>query len=307
MIELGVSAGPDGPGVERRNYTAQITAALESWAEAGLYGAALGAVETAAGLYARAFASADVEPAGVRTAGLTPATLASIGRRLVERGESLHLVEVDGGRVTLTESSAWSVTGGPRPSTWKYQATLGGPSVTSTGWYPRDQVAHCTWATSSAEPWRGVSPLTLAGTTGRLAKVLERALADEAGGPVGSLIPMPTDAGGESVDSDDAADPFAPLKRQIAELRGRVGLVESTAAGFGEGRAAAPSSDWAVRRIGANPPATLPALREAVESTVLACCGVPPDLPGRAVGRASHTASGPRRASSRWLAWSLPS
>ncbi len=169
MIELGVSTGPDEPRVERRNYTAQITAALETWAEAGLYGAALGAVETAASLYARAFASADVEPAGVRTAGLTPATLASIGRRLVERGESLHLVEVDGGRVLLAESSAWSVTGGPRPSTWRYQVTLGGPSVTSTGWYPRDQVAHCAWATSSAEPWRGLSPLTLAGTTGRLA------------------------------------------------------------------------------------------------------------------------------------------
>ena len=86
---------------------------------------------------------------------------------------------------------------------------------------------------------------------------------------------MPTDA---SEDGDADADPFGPLKREIATLRGRVGLVETTAAGYGEGRAAAPSQDWQPRRVGADPPDSLPTLRDAVEATVLACCGIPPDL-----------------------------
>ena len=273
MIELGVSTGPDGPRVERRNYSAIQIAALEAWATSGVAGATLGAVEVAAGMYARAFASADVDPAGPRTAALTPALLADVARRLVAQGESVHLVEVDGGRVELVPASSWSVTGGPRPSTWRYQVTLGGPSVTSTGWYPREAVLHCVYATLPARPWQGVGPLGLAGETGRLGRLLERALADEVGGPVGHLVALPVDAG-----EDGADDPLAPLKRQIAELRGRVGLVETTAGGYGEGRVAAPGEDWRPRRIGADPPATLPALRDAVESTVLSCCGIPPDL-----------------------------
>ncbi len=277
MIELGVSTGPDAPGVERRNYTAIQTAAVEAFAESGLYGVALGAVEVAAGWYARAFASADVEPAGVRTAGLTPALLGDVARRLVAQGEAVLLVDVEGGMVTLTPASSWTVQGGPRRP-WRYSVTTSGPSTTETVNVSGESVCHVAWAWDSKSPWRGRSPLALAGESGRLAKALERALADEAGGPVGSLVPMPADAGGESDDPDDAADPFAGLKRQIAELRGRVGLVESTAAGFGDGRAAAPAQDWAVRRIGANPPATLPALREAVEASILGACGVPPDL-----------------------------
>ena len=55
-------------------------------------------------------------------------------------------------------------------------------------------------------------------------------LGQEAGGPVGHLIPVPQDA----ADSEDD-DPYGPLKRQIATLRGRVGLIETTAAGYGEG------------------------------------------------------------------------
>ncbi len=95
---------------------------------------------------------------------------------------------------------------------------------------------------------------------------------------MGHVIPLPADAGGESDNPDDAADPFAGLKAQIRDLRGRTGLVETTSSGFAEGRAAAPAQDWKPRRIGADPPEVLATLRDAVESTVLGCCGVPPDL-----------------------------
>ena len=293
MIELGIAGGLLSPRVERRNYTGMLTTAAEVEASAGLLGAAVGAVEVAARMYAAAFASATVEPAGARTAALTPALLGDVARRLVAQGEAVYVVEVDGGAVLLTPAVWWTVTGGPRRP-WRYSVTTSGPSTTETVNVSGESVAHCAWAWDARMPWRGRSPLALAGESGRLARALERALADEAGGPVGHLIPAPAD-GSDTATEDD--DPLAPLKRQIAELRGQVGLVETMAAGYGEGRAAAPAEDWKPRRIGANPPDSLPVLREAVESTVLGCCGVPADLvrPGPG-GRESYR---------RWVAGSV--
>ena len=292
MIELGIASGPP---VERHSYTTLHTEAAERWAEHGLHGAMVGAVEIAASHYARALAVASVSPAGARTAALTPAVLGTIARRLIAGGESVHVIDVDGGAVRLSEASSWTVTGDADPATWRYQISTTGPSTTTTRWVPADQVVHVRYATSHLEPWRGLAPLTLAGESGRLARLLERALADEAGGPTGSLIPMPADTGGESDDPEDDGDPFAKLKAQIARLRGRAGLVESVASGHGEGRAAAPQDDWKPRRLGANPPVSLVDLRAAVEETVLSACGIPPGL-ARAAGGES------RESYRRWYA-----
>ena len=294
MIELGIAQ--IGPRVERHNYTRSLTGAVEQWASEGVYGALHGAVETAARYYSAAFAVATVTPQTPATAGLTPDVLASVARRLITRGESCHLIDVDGGRVELIECSEWSLyAGGPRPATWRYQLHMDGPHSTPTEHVPGDQVVHCRYATNAIQPWIGVSPLTLAGTTGRLARELERALADEAGGPVGSVIPLPVDAGGESDDPADDSDPFATLKHQINRLRGKLGLVETTAAGYGEGRAAAPGDDWKPRRIGATFTDAEIELRAAVEETVLSVCGIPPGL-ARAAGGES------RESYRRWYA-----
>ena len=43
-------------------------------------------------------------------------------------------------------------------------------------------------------------------------------------------------------------------------------------------RGAAPSQDWAQKRIGASPPDVLEALRTSSGASVLAACGVPPGL-----------------------------
>ena len=279
MITLDLAPPP----AERHNYTNLHTAALEAYAEHGLIAAATGAIEVAAGYYSRAFAAATVEPSTSSTAALTPFVLSSIARRLITSGEAVHVLDVAAGSVRLSEASSWNVTGGARPETWRYQVSTTGPSTTETRWVPADQVVHCRYAVSHVEPWRGLAPLTLAGESGRLARLLERALADESGGPVGSVVPLPQDAGGEvPQDAGDGAssddDPYSTLKRQIRTLRGACGLVETTAAGYGEGRAASPADDWKPRRVGANPPDALVELRAAVEETVLSACGIPPGL-----------------------------
>ena len=83
---------------------------------------------------------------------------------------------------------------------------------------------------------------------------LETRLGEEAGSSsVGYLLPVPAD-GGDGSDSD----PLAGLKADIANLRGRHALVETTAAGWGEGRTAAPQSDYKPQRVGAHPPGIAP-------------------------------------------------
>ena len=77
MIELGIAGGPP---VERHNYTSLHVAAAEQYAEFGLHGAMVGAVEIAARLFQAAFQVATVSPS---IQALSPALLGTIARRLI--------------------------------------------------------------------------------------------------------------------------------------------------------------------------------------------------------------------------------
>ena len=79
---------------------------------------------------------------------------------------------------------------------------------------------------------------------------------------------MPQDGGDGGGD-----DPLANLKADIATGNGRALLVETTAAAWGEGRAAAPVTDWKQQRIGPDPPAALATLRSDAALAVLDACG----------------------------------
>ena len=311
VIELGIAHAP----VERRNYTEfRVSAAVAEAAGAAVRGAAFGAVEIAAGAYARAFAAAEVEPAGARTSALTPALLSNLARRLVTGGEWLGAIEVDpAGAVELREAVSWDVRGGPAPGGWRYTVTTSGPSSSLTETVPAAGVVHVRYATRPGEPWRGRSPLSFAEDSRALAGALELRLGQELAGPVGQIIALPQDAGGEGEGGEgeggeggegeggeggegEGADPLAPLRRELGALGGRLALVETVSAGWGEGRAAAPSSDWTVRRLGADPPAALGLLRAAVEATVLGLLGIPPGL-----ADASADGTAQRESYRRWL------
>ena len=69
------------------------------------------------------------------------------------------------------------------------------------------------------------------GDTARLMSNAERSLADEAGGPVAQLLPIPQDGG----DGVEDTDPLAGLKSDIAKAKGNALLVETTAGGWQEG------------------------------------------------------------------------
>ena len=260
-------------------YSAAIVSLLQSRASGASIGEpnAIAALEVAAGLWARAFARAELAPT---IAAVTPSVLASVGRELVRRGESLWAIDVRRGEIVLTPAASWDVAGGSDPASWVYRLDLFGPSGGETRLYPSASVLSFKYASDPERPWAGVSPMSYARLSGKLAANLELRLGEEANAKVGHLLPVPADGGDGST-----SDPLAILKSDLAALRGNTALVETTSAAWGEGKGAAPQSDWKPQRMGADPPRALAELRGAAAEDVLAACGVPPAL-------ASGTAEG---------------
>ena len=234
------------------------------------------ALETAAVFYQSAFAAARVDADARITAALTPSVLALIVRNLIRHGESLHVIDVtDAGQLALVPVGSHDVRGPAREADWWYRADVWGPSGSHTRTVPSAGVLHFRYAVDPARPWRGLAPLAWAAHTGRLAGNLEARLGDEAGASVGSFISMPKNDG--DPDKPDT-DPNAELRADIRGADGKHLLVETTAAGHGEGMGSAPRDDWKPHRFGANPPATLDALRSNVGAACLTACGVPLSL-----------------------------
>ena len=78
-------------------YTDAVVRALLETAAGGVVAdpAATAALEAAAGVYARAFAVAEVQPMTASTAALTAPCLALMARDLIRRGEHVAAIEVD--------------------------------------------------------------------------------------------------------------------------------------------------------------------------------------------------------------------
>ena len=255
-------------------FTDAVVAALAAQAAGQSVGdpGAIAALESAVALYSRAFAAVKLSPA---VPALSPSCMALIARNLIRRGEDVHLIDVRGGEVKLIPCGSWDVRGPWREPSWFYRVDTFGPSGNDTHFVPSAAVLHVRYAVDSARPWYGISPLGWARSTGTLAANLETRLGEEAGSSVGYLLPVPAD-GGDGDGEDD--DPLAQLKADLANLKGRHALVETTAAGYGEGRQAAPQGDWKPQRIGANVPESSVSLRSAAAHGVLSACGVPVSL-----------------------------
>ena len=262
---------PFGKMEHRESATDAIVSALVSQASvsgAAPYVEALGAVEAAAGLWARAFASATVEPQTPATQALTPSVLAAIGRGLAVRGEAVFALDVNGA-VELTQAASWKVAGGTRPESWRYEVELPLPSgKVSKLTLPGESVLHVRYATRPGAPWAGISPLGMADETRALATWIERRLAEETSTATSYVLPLP-----EAADVDQ-------LKADIKGGRGRLHIVDTTSAGWGDGAAAAPKSDWGSKRLGASPPDSLGKLRGDVKNDIFGAYGIPSSIHG---------------------------
>ena len=274
---------------ERRSYTEAFLSAAMARAEGTQLTdyRELAATQLVAGLVGRALSTASVEADAPIASALSPSVLYDIGAGLIIEGEAVHLIGVDESGVRLTPAANWEIHGsGTDPDGWVYRLEVSVPDGSIARTLPGASVLHVRWHCDAMRPWQGRSPIAVAAETTRLAGALERTLADEAGAPVGRVLPAPLD----SLADDDLAD----LRSDLGSLRGRVALVPSMRGSWGEGQAGAPL-DWKPQRIGPEPPDVLRALRADARVDVLAAVGVP-----AALFAADTTASG-RRESFRQL------
>ena len=232
------------------------------------------AVEAASGALSRAFASAEVIGDDWVVEAVTPGVLGQIGRDLVRKGSTMHAIRLYGDQVVLIPVSSWHWEGSHDPASWTVRATAYGPSTSTTWNLPASGVVFCRWGSNPGQPYVGVAPTNWAHTTARLNANAEKSLADEAGGPVAMLLPVPQDPG----DSDDDDNPLSGLRADIAAAKGKALLVETTAGGWGEGAVNAPRADWKTQRLAPSPTAALVALADASFTRVLAATGTPPTL-----------------------------
>ena len=232
------------------------------------------AVEAAAGALSRAFSSAEVEGEAWARDAVSPPVLGQIGRDLVRKGSSMHVIRIgaDGG-VVLVPASSWHWEGGHDPATWSVRATCYGPSTSTTWNLPASSVVFVRWGSNPGQPYVGTPPTSWAHTTARLGAELERVVADEMSGPIAQIIALPRQDG----DGGDT-DPNKQLLADVAGARGKAVYPETLAAGWGEGRSAAPERDWKATRLGPAPPETLARIRKDVFEHVLAATGTPPSL-----------------------------
>ncbi|MDD9989182.1 MAG: phage portal protein [Spirochaetaceae bacterium] len=273
---------------ETRDSGGDFSDAIVALAEARAAGqaadaSASAAVETAAGLLARSLSSATVEAADWARAAVTPDFLAQVGRDLVRRGESLHVIEAAGGDVMLLPAAQWTWEDGgdADPRSWTVRATTYGPSSAITRTLRASAVVFATWGRQPGTPHRGQGPTAWASLTGRLHAEVERSLGDEAAGPLAHLLAIPADPGaGPRTDEDGkpTADPLDPLRASIRTARGRAVMVETTAGAWDQGQAAAPRRDWTPQRLGPMPPDALATIRSQTAAAIAAAAGVPPAL-----------------------------
>ena len=82
------------------------------------------------------------------------------------------------------------------------------------------------------------------------------------------LLAIPQDGGG-----DDDDDPLKAMKADMRTARGKALFIETTAAGWGEGRTAAPQRDWQASRLGPQPPEAMTMIAKQTFAAVLSACG----------------------------------
>ena len=228
-----------------RNFTDAITQALLDQAS-DTVGGIIAAQEIAAGVIARAFASAEASGSGSNLVDAD--NLFEIARELVLNGVSV-----------------WTINGTELRRGTDYEMRDGRPISVNGLNTARNRIVLARYIIDPATG-RGVSPLQSAKPLNTILKALETALAGEAGGPYGYLLPVPSTSSLEQLGSD------------IGALKGRLALVETAQAGYGAGASQGTRQDYQVQRIGPNVPEAVTGLHNQFTRYVFGLYGIPLSL-----------------------------
>ena len=184
-------------------------------------------------------------------------------------GNAVYLIEVDSfgptfGEIRLTPAASFKVGGSARRPIYELEIPNpdGEPTRRRSG---ADGVIHVAINPSPNTPWVGRPPWALAKLTAESLGVIERSLQADSSIPTGQLLPIP----------DGIGDPAKNgIRNALANGKGAISPVETTAGGFGQGRLAAPKSDYDQKRFGPLIPETSLKMRDGTAMAILHSYGV---------------------------------
>ena len=288
MTALNRIAGALGMGKKREtrareSFTDQQIALISSAALGNdAVATACAVIETAAGMYARDLALAEVTPRNSRTASINPAFLHLVGRELARCGQFVADIQIVSGKVVLQPAAyAYAVGGSADPASWIWTLNMYGPGYARTRSRPNDGIVNVSIGRTVSRPWAGRAPWQAASLSSGMLSGIEKQLRGESGSASGYVLPVP-DVGdkGQGADDDGEADPLTTLRRDLAAANGRTMLAPSMSSGFGAGPGVAPTltNEYMARRFGINPPSSVAELRRDVERSILSSFGILPSL-----------------------------
>ena len=254
-----------------QSYTDAVFSAFDSIAGVNsLIRGAVAAVEIVSGRVERLFSRARVDGGPLARRVLTPDVLGDIGRGLVERGESLHLLDMgrDGSVALVPAEWSWDIAGEANPATWVIGASVPSPSGTQYVRRPIGSWLFCMGSRTPWRPYRGVAALYRARLTWELAGAAEDALLREMRMPAKGVYPLPRGTGGDAV--------AAGLRVKFAERIEPLIFPDSTQQRSTE----KPQTDWKVQRIQPAPTEALVTLARDVQNRVIAAIGGHPAIAG---------------------------
>ena len=229
------------------------------------------AVEFSLNEAARAFMACEMTPAMPM---IGPLELAMLARQTLALGNAVFEIYADSDGIGLLPIATYKVNGGVRPNSWNYTFKQQRPNgeddlgldALPTRVLPATGIVHVRYMPRPEAPWRGVSPLIGAGVSAQTLARIESGLSQDANVPAGEILSIPDGATAKQVEQAMSA---------ITTGRGKVSLIETTAAGWGQGQQAKPAGDYQQRRYGPEPPATAIDLREKSAAALIAAFGAP--------------------------------
>ena len=248
----------------RESYTDQVIARIMASASGASDGGSLAVIEASCRWWGAGLASATVKPDTPALRGVSAVVLDSIGRSLCRDGESLHVIDVRGGRVELTPISLWEVHGSEDRATWTYRCTVSGPDVTRLVTLPAASVLHVKYSPHPSRPWAGRSPQQLALDTAKAAGRLEKATSEELNFTQQQVLTPRRNQSDYGL-----ADALAPDTIQK--------IVSAFAEHVSTGCFVVPA-DVTAQRLGPEPPDSFALLRDRLENALYAAHGIPPAL-----------------------------
>ena len=253
------------PGISRAFDRRSTNAAPESLATA--------TVQAAITVICRAFEGATVTGDG----GIVkPWWIGQTIRRCLEYGESCSLIDVKDGMPRLSPVSTVVYVYGddPDPSGWQYRLGIQAPSDHETMYVDAGQVVHLRFAERPQQPWRGLSPASLAFRSFSGFSSLESSIAEESDSSTGSVLSL-TGETGEHINAENFQDRY----HRLGDLRGSV-FLEFQGRERGTGTSGFAKSE----RIGPSFGQWQTVMRTQLVAEIAAVFGVPPGLIGAAPG-----------------------